>query len=153
MGWQKRLSWRRYDYSRGHAFISGAGRKVIIGMVLYSKACRKCNAAENRRKEAEEHECPNNFEVSSKSMEASAILKMVEDALYNCFFIIDFIVSDYDNTMRAGLKHLSKGDRGQVLKSSKGKLHTEIPEPSYPSHRVKVVAKHILSIFNESRYL
>ena len=91
------------------------------------KAFRKCDAAENRRKEAEEHECPNNFEGSSKSMEASAILKMVEDAFYNCFFTIDVIVSDDDITMRDFLKHTSKGARDQVLKSSKGKLHTEIP--------------------------
>ena len=67
-------------------------------------------------------------------MEASAIMNMVEDALYNCFFIIDVIVSDDDS-----------------MKSSKGKLDEEIPEPSflaYPSHRVNVVAKHIFSIVN-----
>ena len=68
-------------------------------MVLYSKACRKCDAAEKRREEAEGHRCPNNFEGSSKSMEASAILKMVEDAFYNNFFIIDIIVSNDDSTM------------------------------------------------------
>ena len=50
-------------------------------------------------------------------MEASAILNMVEDAFYNRFFIIDVIVSNYDSTMRAVLKHPSKGARGQVLKS------------------------------------
>ena len=38
MGWQKRSSGRRYDSSSGHAFIIGARRKEIIGMVLYSKA-------------------------------------------------------------------------------------------------------------------
>ena len=89
-------------------------------------------------------------------MEASAILKMVEDAFYNRFFIIDVIVSDDDSTMQAVLKHPSKGARVQVLKSSKGKHHTEIPEPSFlvdPSHRVKVVAKHVFSIVNESRDL
>ena len=79
---------------------------------------------------------------------------MVEDALYNCFFIIYFIVSDDDSTMRAVLKHPSKGARGQVLKTSKGKIDEEIPEPSFladPSHSVKVVAKHIFSIVNKSR--
>ena len=89
-------------------------------------------------------------------MEASAIMKMVEDAFYNRFFIIDAIVSDNDSTIRAVIKHPPKGARGQVLKSSKGKLHTEIPEPSFladPSHRVKVVAKHIFSIVNKSRDL
>ena len=60
-------------------------------------------------------------------MEASAILKMVEDAFLNRFFVIDIIVSDNDSTMRAVLKHPSKGARGQVLKSSEGKLHEDIP--------------------------
>ena len=58
----------------------------------------------------------------SPSMEASSILKMVEDALYNRFFIIDIIVSNNDSTMRAVLKHTPESARGQVLKSSKGKL-------------------------------
>ena len=76
-------------------------------------------------------------------MEASAILKMVEDAFYNRFFFINVIISDDDSTMRAVLKHSSNGARGQVLKSSKGKLHTDTPEPYFladPSHCVKVVA-------------
>ena len=83
-------------------------------------------------------------------------MKMVENALYNRFFIIDVIVSEYDNTMRSVLKHPSKGDRVQFIKSSKGKLHKDIPDTSflaYPSHCVKVVAKHIFSIVNESRDL
>ena len=80
-----------------------------------------------KREEAEEREFPKNFKGRSKSMEASAILKMVEDAFYNRFFIIDVIVSEDDSTIRYVLKHLSKGARGQVLKSSKVKLHTEIP--------------------------
>ena len=84
-------------------------------------------------------------------MEASAIMKMVEDAFYNRFFIIDGIVSKDDSTMRAVLKHPSKGARGQVMKSSKGKFDEEIPDPYFlagSSHRVKVVAKHIFSIVN-----
>ena len=99
MGWQKTSSGKRYDSSSGHAFIIGAKSKGIIGIALYSKACRKCDAAEKRGEEAEEHECPKNFEGSSKSMEASAILNMVEDSFYNCFFIIYVIVSDDDSTM------------------------------------------------------
>ena len=154
MGWQKISSGRRYDSSSGHAFIIRARSKGIIGMVLYSKACRKYDSAENRGEEAEEHECPKNFEGSSKSMEASAVLKMVENAFCNSLFIIDIIVSNDDITMRSVLKHPSKGAQGRVLKSSKGKLGTEIPEPSFlanPSYRVKVVVKHIFSVVDESR--
>ena len=82
-------------------------------------------------------------------MEASAILKMVEDDFLNRFFVIDIIVSDDDSTMQAVLKHPSKGARGQVLKKSNGKLHEDIPEPSFladPSHRVKVVYKNIFPL-------
>ena len=89
-------------------------------------------------------------------MEASTILKMVEDAFLNRFFVIDIIVSNDESTMRAVLKHPSKGAQGQVLKSLKGKLREDITEPSFladPSHRMKVVAKHIFSIVNESRDL
>ena len=32
-------------------------------------------------------------------MEASAILNIVEDALYNCFFIVDIIASNNDSTI------------------------------------------------------
>ena len=99
MGWQKRSSGRRYDSSSGHAFIIVERSKGIIGMALYSKASRKCDFAENRGEEAEEHKCPKKFEGSSKSMEASDIFKMVEDAFYNRFFIVDGIVSDDDSTM------------------------------------------------------
>ena len=83
-----------------------------------------------------------------------AILEMVEDSFYNHFLIIDIIDSNNDSTIIAVLKHPSKGDRGQVLKLSKGKLDEEIPEPSLladPSYRVKFVAKHIFSIVNEGR--
>ena len=80
--------------------------------------------------------------------------KMVDDACYNCLFIIYVIVSDDDSKMQDVLKYTSKGARGQVMESSKVKLDEEIPEPSFladPSHRVKVVAKHIFSIVNEIR--
>ena len=107
-------------------------------MVLYSKACLNCDAADKRGEEAEEHECPKNFEGSSKSMEASVIMKMVEDAFLNRLFVIDIIVSNDDSMMRAVLKHPSKGARGQVLKSSKGKLHEYIP--SHPSLRTPSIA-------------
>ena len=85
-------------------------------------------------------------------MEDFAILKMVEDAFYNRFFIVDVIVSDNESTMQAVFKNPLVGVRGQVLNSYKVKLYEEISEPSFlvdPSHRVKVVANHIFSTVNE----
>ena len=48
IGWQKRSSGRRYDSFSCHAFGIGWRSKGIIGMVLYSKAFRKFDVAENR---------------------------------------------------------------------------------------------------------
>ena len=87
-------------------------------------------------------------------MEASAIMKVVYDAFYNSFFIIDVIVSNNDIILRASLKHPSKGARGQVLESSKGKIDEEIQEPYFladPPHGMKAVAKNIFYIVNKSR--
>ena len=87
-------------------------------------------------------------------MEASAILKMVDYAFYNRFFIIDVIISNNDSTMRAVLKLPLIGVQGQVMKIYKGKVYEEIPGPSFiadPSHRMRVVPNHIFSIVNKSR--
>ena len=50
MGWQKISYGMRYDSSSGHAFIIRERTKGIIGMVLYSKVCRKCDDAEKAEK-------------------------------------------------------------------------------------------------------
>ena len=87
-------------------------------------------------------------------MEAAAILDMVKYTFHDCCFVIDVIVRYDDSTIQDVLKHPSIGARGQVLKPSKGKLDDGIPMPSflaYPSHRVKVVAKHIFSIVNDGK--
>ena len=99
MGRQKRTSGRRYESSSEHSFIICGIYKGVIGMVLYSKACQKCDATDKRGEEGEEHDCPNNFEGSYKIMEAAAILKMVEYEFCDCCFIIDVIVRDNDRTM------------------------------------------------------
>ena len=73
---------------------------------------------------------------------------------YIIAFIIDFTVSNNDSTMRAVLKNPSKSARVQVLKTSKGKFHAEIPDPYFltdPAHRMKVVAKHTFSIINDGK--
>ena len=66
MGWQKRSSGRRYDSSSGHAFIIVGISKVIIVMVLYSKACRNCDSVDKRGEEIEKHEFPKKYEGNLK---------------------------------------------------------------------------------------
>ena len=94
MGWQKRSFRRRYYFSSWHDFIIGGICKGTIDMFLYLKSYRKCDATDKRWEYSEEHECLNKFEGSSKSMEVSVTLNMVEDSFHDCFFIIDVIVSD-----------------------------------------------------------
>ena len=53
MGWQNRLSGRRYDSSIGHVFIIIGIPKDLIGTVFYLKAFQKCDAADKRAEEAE----------------------------------------------------------------------------------------------------
>ena len=57
------------------------------------------------------------------------MLKMVEDSFCNRFFIVDVIVIDDDSTMQAVLKYPQICVRGKVLKTLKGKLDEEIPDP------------------------
>ena len=80
--------------------------------------------------EAEENEGPKNFGGTSKSMKADVVLKILEDTLLHLYFIIYVIVSEYEIKIQDVIKHLLMGARGQLLKSSKGKLDDEIP-PSY----------------------
>ena len=87
-------------------------------------------------------------------MEAGKILNMVEDVFRDKCLIIDSIVGNDYSTMIALLNHLSIGSRGQFLRSSKRKLDEVMPVTSFladPSHRVKVVAKHIFSIVNDDK--
>ena len=102
MGWQKRSYGRRYYSSREHAFIICG-----ISKGLYSKACQKCYDADKTEEKSEGHEFRKKFGGSSKIMEASAIMKIVEDTFCHCCFIIDVIVGDNYSTMRDFLKHPS----------------------------------------------
>ena len=84
-------------------------------------------------------------------MESATILKMVEDAFRVRCFIIHVIVSNNKSIMGDMLNHPSIGARGQVLKSSRGKIDEKISASSFladPSHRMIVFSRHIFSIVN-----
>ena len=55
MGLQKRLFVRIYESSIWHALIIGGISNGISGYGLYSKALKKCNAADKRGEESEYH--------------------------------------------------------------------------------------------------
>ena len=94
-----------YDSYIRHASIIGGIYKGIIDMVLYSKACQKCDAEDNRREEEEEHNTQKNFEGIFKIVNTGAIIKMVEDKFFLFCFIIDVILINDDSTIRAVVNH------------------------------------------------
>ena len=53
IGWQNILSGRRYETPSGHDFVISGISKGNIGMVLYSKACPKCDTVDTRGEESE----------------------------------------------------------------------------------------------------
>ena len=129
--------------------IEARGSLECYSIIMPSVSVMLRKIEEKNQKNMSAHRTPR-----SKIMEASVILKIVEDAFYNCFFIIYVIISNNDSKMQAVLKHPSKGAQGQVLKSSKGKLDEETPEPSLladPYHRMKVLSKRIYSVVNKIR--
>ena len=65
------FSGRRYESSRGHAFIVGRISKRTIGMVLYSKTFQKCDDVDKRGEEAEKYDCP----TSRKALKLCRMVK------------------------------------------------------------------------------
>jgi hypothetical protein len=166
MGWQKRSSGHRYDSLSGHAFLVGAYTKKVIACTVFSKVCSKCARAKKDMKDAIEHECPKNFDGSSKAMESEAILKMTKDAI-NHGYTIEFIVADDDSTMKSILRYswdelisagkMRKEDYPRYANGGKKKDYGRLPLnyllPHFladPGHRQKCVAKPIFALANAS---
>ena len=105
MGWKNISSGRRYYSSIRRLFFIGVITRRIIGIVVYLKACWRCDAADKRVKNPEERDYPKKFYGSSKIIEAGKITNILEYEFHNCYFIIDIIVTEYDGEMKAVLKH------------------------------------------------
>jgi len=149
MGWNKRSSGNRYDSLSGHALAIGCLSNKILNVVVSSKICRLCSIARENGEEPPEHVCPQNYEGSSKAMEADAALTLYKD-IYNKSgkrIHLQAVVADDDSSMRALLKHRCN--------NPKGRLPEDMNEPDWladPSHRTKVVAKpiyHLASLSNK----
>jgi hypothetical protein len=72
MGWQKRG--RSCNSLSGRAFLIDAQSGKIVAMQVCSKSCLKCSRAVKKGTAEEnvpEHECPKNYDGSSKGMEAA----------------------------------------------------------------------------------
>ena len=98
-----------YSCLSGHGFAIGLRTKKVVSMIIYSKICQTCKIAKARKKIIPLHDCPCNYEGSSKSMESDGALTMLKRC-YNDFSVyFKHIVSDDDSTMRSLLKHQTNG--------------------------------------------
>ncbi len=144
MGWQVQSSGGKYGSSTRHAFLVGALGKKIMNSVLYNKKCAVCTKHESRTGSTvgvREHQCMKNYVGTSKSMEASALVKMLIQMVEEKNILICAIISDNDSCGRARARHISKG----------GQLPTSVEEPTFladPSHRKQVFARAIYNLAN-----
>ena len=120
MGWSKRLSGNSYDSHSGHSYAIGLYGRKIIDSCTYCKVCNVCKQARIKNLTPKKHYCAKNWEGTSKSMEASAILKICAQAPLKGYHV-GVIISDDDTTMRAHLKHKKRNH-----KRDKGKLPVRI---------------------------
>ena len=125
-----------------------------------------------KKKEPVEHECVQNYDGSSKGMEAHAALELTKEAKIRRGFIVGCIVADDDSSMKALVRHSyterqandpnykwprlrpkKPGTLGSKLRDT-GKLPLEVPEPTWladPTHRTKVVASRFFGLKSKGK--
>jgi hypothetical protein len=144
MGWQVRSSGGKYGSTSGHAFLIGALSKKILDSVIYTKRCAICSGHESRTGTLDgvkAHTCVKNFEGSSKSMEAAALIQMLIRMPEEKGISVCSIISDDDSCGRARARHTNNG----------GQLPANIEEVTFladPSHRKRVFARAIYNLAN-----
>jgi hypothetical protein len=80
MGWPVRSSGGKYGSSMGYALLIRAQTQKVLDSVVFNKKCRVCTKHEQRtgtNASVREHVCIKKFVGSSKSMEATALVKML----------------------------------------------------------------------------
>jgi hypothetical protein len=142
MGWQVRSSGNKYGSPTGHALLIGARSKKVLDSIVYNKNCTTCNkhmALTGSFNGVKKHYCLKNYEGTSKSMEAAALVEMLTRAIELNSVSVCTIISDDDSNGRAKAQHVSNG----------GKLPIHVEEPKFladPSHRKRVFARAIYNL-------
>jgi len=138
MGWQVRSSRGKYGSSMGHGLLVGALFKKAIDSVVYNKKYAVCTKNPNKVKP---HAGVKNYDGSSKSMEASALTKMLIRIHEEKGVSICTIITDDNSNGRSKSRHVANG----------GMLPINVEEPAFwadPSHRKRVVARAIYNLRN-----
>jgi len=148
MGWQVRSSEGKYGSSTGHVLLIGARSRKVLDSVIFNKKCGVCTKHEKRTGIANDenvrhHYCVKNYDGSSNSMEAAALVNMLLGIPEEKSISISTIISDDDSNARAKARHQCNG----------GNLPLTIEEPLFkadPSHCKRFFAKGIYNLANAS---
>eukprot|EP00957_Ditylum_brightwellii_P193385 14725197-Ditylum_brightwellii.AAC.1 len=164
MGWQR---WGHCSIS-GHTFMIGTRTRKILASIVCAKQCNKCKRA-GAGKWPEPHPCPQNYEGSSKAMEADAALELTVQMYREHNIYIDNIVANDDSTMKVIVRHLyDEKEKKKIFypqwswfltndgkKVSTALLPLYVPEPGWlvdPTHQIKVVGKRFFGILNHGKW-
>jgi hypothetical protein len=172
MAWQQRNSGNRYASPSGHALLVGKYTRKPISLCIKSKTCNFCKSwikTKGAGTPVEEHDCRQNHDGSSGSMEPISCLEMVI-ALHDDLFVnVVQICCDDDASTRSLLKwsnadymknnnssevpqvQITRGPNQGKLhpRPDKGRLPAHVPEPSFvadPNHRKKVLTGELIAL-------
>ena len=149
MGWQKRSSGHSYSSNSGHGLVIGKHTRKVIDYIVKIKSCPVCQKYE-QNENIPDHICIRNHHGSSKSMEVDGIIEMLIRLFDERHVGIISITADDDITMSSHLQHaiICKGKQ-----LNKGRIPPHILVPQHladPSHRKKVVGKHVYQLATAS---
>ena len=92
----------------GHSMLMGKKNEKVLAYATYAKICKRCSLAAKKGKVAPAHNCPKNYEGSSKGMECFGLMECVLQLHDSYGICVDKFVIDDDSTTRAYMKHSYK---------------------------------------------
>jgi hypothetical protein len=164
MAWQQKGSGHQYNSMSGHGCLIGSLTRRIIGMVIKSKLCNRCNVAKKKDPTLADGDhnniCWKNHTGTSGSMESAGLVELVTSTFEKHHAIIKRLCCDDDSSIRANcqwsnadyMKNNNTNELPMVPKRvginkgkmqprpDKGKLPAHVPEPTFmadPNHRRK----------------
>ncbi len=135
MGWKMQSSGNQYDSLSSQGIMFGCRTGKPVAWCVLAKECACCSKAQQIGHPPPPHDCPRNFQGSSKAMESKAARRIVV-SLWISGYKVTHVVGNDDATTRAILQH--KGHQ----KTDKGKLDRQIHLPIWwadPGHQTKVM--------------
>jgi hypothetical protein len=173
MAWQQKGSGHQYNSMSGHGSMFGSITRRIIGLVIKSKLCNKCNVSRKNNPALAygDHDgpCWKNHNGTSGSMESAGCLQLVVDIFDKHHAIIRRLCCDDDSSIRADCqwsnadyltnnnttvlplvpKRVGANKGKMQTRPDKGKLPAHVPQPKFvadPNHRRKGLTGELIKL-------